>query len=351
MVTYYHAKLFLPAEWIEQSAVLIAWPHTATDWRHNLPDIESFYIELSRQISNHEKLLICVQDEEHLNHVKDKLDQAGIDAHNILIYIVPLNDTWTRDFGPITVFENQTPVLLDFEFNAWGNKHIATQDNQANSVLHSSGVFGGKELRKVPLVLEGGAIDSNGQGTLLTTTGALLNQNRNPGLTKQDMLLQLHTVFGLEHIIWLDQGHITGDDTDSHIDTLARFAPDNVITHVISENRHHPDYTALQNMQAQLQKARNQNNEKFELVELPLPEQPLQDENGNILAATYANFLITNETVLVPVYKDQNDDIVCRRLENCFGNRSIVPIDARAPIKQNGSLHCLTMQLPAGVVA
>ncbi|MEZ5300098.1 MAG: agmatine deiminase family protein [Verrucomicrobiales bacterium] len=261
----------------------------------------------------------------------------------------PTNDTWSRDFGPITVFEGGKPALLDFMFTGWGLKFPAFLDNLVSRRLHEQGVFGAVPMRRPGLVLEGGGIESDGSGTLLTTAECLLSPNRNPHLSQAEIEAVLAAWFGVDHFLWLRHGYLAGDDTDSHIDTLARLCPGDTIAYVRCDDPADEHFPALQAMAQELEAFRTRSGAPFRLVPLPWPDACFA-EDGHRLPATYANFLILNRAVLVPTYGVPQDGAALEAVAACFPDREIIGIDCRALIEQHGSLHCISMQYPEGVL-
>jgi agmatine deiminase len=337
----------LPPEWAPQSGVMITWPHPDSDWRPLLEEVEPVYMALARHITRREKLLVNCHSAEY---VAARLNEAGADATRTLLREVPSNDTWTRDYGPLTVLDQGRPHLLDFSFNGWGGKFAAPLDDLVTRRLHAAGVFGGLPLTTIDLILEGGSIEVDGEGSLLTTERCLLSPARNPHLDRHQIERRLAEAFGLTRILWLRHGHLTGDDTDSHIDTLARYCDPYTIAYVACDDpgdEHHDD---LKRMEAELRALRDHRGELYRLIPLPWPAAKYDPEDGRRLAASYANFLIINGAVLVPTYRDTADAEALRRLQQCFPGREVIGIDCLPLIRQNGSLHCITMQLPAGVL-
>ncbi len=267
----------------------------------------------------------------------------------IHVYPIPTNDTWSRDFGPITVAQNGTARLLDFGFNGWGLKFAANQDNQVNRRLSEQGVFGSIPMQIPGLILEGGSLESDGEGTLLTTAECLLNPNRNPHLSREEIERALSSLLGFDRFLWLENGYLAGDDTDSHIDTLARLCPNDTIVYVSCDDREDEHYEALSRMAAELKAFRTRDGKPYRLIPLPWPSA-VYDEEGHRLPATYANYLIINKAVLVPVYGDSHDEEALAAVAQAFPDREIVGIDCSPLILQHGSLHCVTMQLPQGVL-
>jgi agmatine deiminase len=341
---------WFPPEWYPQSAVMLTWPHEHTDWAPMLDEVESVYIEICFQISLHELVVIVAADRAHRDHIHERLQQRGVDLSKVHLFVHQGNDTWARDHGPITVHENHKPLLLDFVFNGWGGKFPAQLDNEISRTLLTQDAFGELEMLSVEFILEGGALETDGDGTLLTTSRCLLAQSRNPALTATQIEAVLQAQLGVERFLWLDHGALAGDDTDSHIDTLARFCDPHTIAYCYCDDENDEHYAELLRMEQQLQTFRDKTHTPYKLVRLPLPAAKY-DNQGNRLPATYANFLIINEAVLVPTYQDAADADAVQTLQECFPERQIIPIDCSVLIQQHGSLHCVTMQLPEGVVS
>ena len=319
----------MPAEWEPQSAVQLTWPHEATDWAPILPEITAVYEEMAREISKREDLLI-VAPEHLLPHLSP-----------LTSYLLPLtsNDTWARDHGFITVEEDGQLILLDFCFNGWGEKFEAGLDNQINKHLFDRGIVKGQYEPHLDFVLEGGSIESDGKGTVFTTTCCLMAPHRNQPLTQQEIEARLKEYLGAERIVWINHGSLIGDDTDGHIDTLVRICPDDTLLYTGGDDDH-PD---LARMEEELKTLRTLDGRPYRLLKLPLP-RPIYDE-GERLPATYANYLVINGAVLVPTYNQPDLDAEAMRIiQQAFPDREIVGIDCCAVIKQHGSLHCCTMQ-------
>lgn len=338
----------LPAEWAPQDAILLTWPHADSDWRSWLDQADRTFAALAVAISRYETVLINCHDAQHSQHVRDLLSAAGANPERCRLYLVPSNDAWARDHGPIAVYRAGQPVLLDFRFNGWGGKFACDLDDRITSRLHALGAFGVTPLEPVDLILEGGSIETDGQGTLLTTVECLLNPNRN-GLNRAAIEQRLRETLGITRFLWLRHGHLAGDDTDSHIDTLARFSDPRTIVYQGCADPTDPHFAPLQAMAGELRAFRTVDGESYRLIELPLPA-PRYDEESQRLPAGYANFLILNGAVLTPTYGDPLDGIALERLRDCFPGREVVGIPCATLIRQYGSLHCVTMQLPAGVL-
>lgn len=332
-----------PAEWYPQSAIQIAWPHKNSDWVNILDEVVQCYIVLSKEILKHTKLLIVCAD------VKDVEKHFTPTERNRLVLIeIETNDTWARDYGAISVFIDEKPVIYDFGFNAWGLKFAANHDNQITRKMFEKNIFSPNVSYRNHLnfILEGGAIESDGKGTLLTTSKCLMAPNRNEPLTKKEIEKQLKSILGLKQILWLNHGYLAGDDTDSHIDTLARFCSETTITYVQCTDVDDEHYEELEMMEEELRMFRTLNDEPYNLVPLPMAEPVYQDDYR--LPATYANFLVMKSVVLMPAYSTDTDLAAKKQLQKAFPDKKIVGIDCRAIIKQHGSLHCITMQYPEG---
>ncbi|MDW8287103.1 MAG: agmatine deiminase family protein, partial [Flammeovirgaceae bacterium] len=334
----------LPAEWEPQSGVQLTFPHANTDWSDDLEEVVDCFRQIAREISMREKLLVVAEDRLLAEEALDDCRQE-----NLIITSLPTNDTWARDHAPITIFENNQPKLLDFVFNGWGLKFAADKDNQISRRLYMNRIFGNISLEAFNFVLEGGSIESDGQGTLLTTAECLLSHNRNYPLTVGEIEERLKAYLGVRRILWLHFGSLLGDDTDAHIDTLARFCNPQTIAYVKCYDKNDPHYDGLRRMEEELQQFKQADGKPYHLVALPLPSA-IYDQSGYRLPATYANFLIINGAVLVPIYQVSEDKEAITLLRKCFPDREIIPIDCRVLIRQHGSLHCITMQYPLGVL-
>ncbi len=334
-----------PAEWEKQSAVLIAWPHKTGDFSNRLESVEQSYSVIADTITQYQKLIIVCRDDSHQQHI-----QALIGNHDHIDFIhATVNDIWVRDTVFLSVEQDGTISHLNFLFNGWGEKYQHQNDNALNHKLLNAKPFKGKAYKDIDFILEGGSVESDGIDTILTTKQCLLNPNRNKGLTQQEIEEQLLHSLGAKRVFWLDQENLSGDDTDAHIDTLARFCSADTIAYTSCDDADDLHYTSLKYMERQLQDLRNQSGEPYHLVPLPLPK-PIFDEEGQQLPANYANFLIINHAVMVPAYGDPMDEIALQRLADCFPHHEIIPVPCRPLVHQYGSLHCMTMQFPEGIV-
>ncbi|WP_346695975.1 agmatine deiminase family protein [Barnesiella viscericola] len=340
------SAILFPAEWYPQSGIQLTWPHEETDWAYMLDEVITCYIELAREIARRERLLIVTP---HPKQVKQLL-QGVVDLEAVTFAQCPTNDTWARDHGGITLFCDGTPAIYDFKFNGWGLKFAANYDNLITSTLCRQGRFNARYENRLNFVVEGGALESDGAGTLLTTSECLLSPNRNGEWSQARIEEYLKETFGLQRVLWLDHGYLAGDDTDSHIDTLARFAPGNTIVYVQCTDPTDEHYEALRRMEEQLRTFTTLEGTPYRLLPLPMADA-VYDENGERLPATYANFLIMNDAVLYPTYRQPaNDQAAAQVLQQAFPDREIVGIDCSPLIRQHGSLHCVTMQYPQNVL-
>ena len=366
----------LPAEWEPQSGVQLTWPHAQTDWAPMLQEITATYEEMAREIAKREPLIIVAP--------------AQPTMVNCQWAMINSNDTWARDHGFITlvptspITHHPSPIkLLDFQFNGWGCKFPAELDNAINRHLYNEGRVQGEYADCLDFVLEGGSIESDGQGTIFTTTGCLMAPHRNQPLTQAQIEEELKRRLGAERIVWINHGQLVGDDTDGHIDTLVRICPNDTLLYMGCDDPEDEQYLELHLMEEELRQLRTLDGRPYRLLKLPMP-RPIFEVRGTRyevreyqgtaicsaeeaealtshlvprtsylerLPATYANFLIINGAVLVPTYAQPDlDEEACRVIAEAFPDREIVPIDSRSIIRQHGSIHCCTMQFPAGVI-
>lgn len=335
-----------PAEWEPQSAILIAWPHAGTDWADRLGDVEDTYIALVQAITRFQPVLVCVADDDIETYADIRLRSNRVDMARVRFVTVAYDDTWLRDSGPITLRDGNRLHLLDFRFTAWGGKFAAARDDLLVETLAAQGVFGDAARQRIDFALEGGGIETDGHGTLLTTWRCL--HERHPDVSREELTARLSTWLHQDRVLWLDHGALEGDDTDAHIDTLARFAPGDAIVFQACDDEADSHYADLKAMADEIAALRTRDGKPYRLFPLPWA-QPVLDE-GRRLAASYANFLIVNGAVLMPAYGDAADNAAAAVLAQAFPGREIVQVPCRPLIWQNGSLHCITMQLPEGLV-
>lgn len=335
----------LPAEWERQGAVLLAWPSADSDWNPWLERARATVFAMAKAIARHAKVLIITDD---YKSAHDKLCSLG---NQVTVVEQPLNDTWTRDYGPISVVDKQGPRLLDFGFNGWGLKFSSCEDNQATQRLHAAGHLG-LAPRDIPgLWLEGGSIESDGAGTILTTSACMLSPNRNPHLDQAGVERELQRHLGAKRVLWLHHGHLAGDDTDAHIDTIARLCPHDVIAYVRCDDPSDDHYNDFAAMEIELRALRTAAGKPYRLVPLPWPRACHAVEDGHRLPATYANFLFVNRVVLVPTYGDlERDTVALAAVADACPGWDVEGIDCSVLVEQHGSLHCMTMQIPEEVL-
>ena len=337
--------LRFPAEWEPQEAILVAWPHAGTDWAERLAEVEETYIALVAAITRFQHVLICVADDDVETYADIRLRSNRVDMARVRFVTVPYDDTWLRDSGPITLRDGADFRLLDFRFTAWGGKFEAGRDDRLVEALDQQGLFGGAPRQRIDFALEGGGIETDGDGTLLTTWHCL--HERHPQASREDLDARLRQWLAQDRVLWLDHGYLEGDDTDAHIDTLARFAPGDAIVFQACDDPADSHHAELQAMAADIAALRTADGRPYRLFPLPWA-RPIVD-NGRRLAASYANYLIINGAVLIPAYGDRADDAAAAVLALAYPGRDIVQVPCRPLIWQNGSLHCITMQLPAGL--
>lgn len=337
-----HKYPYLPAEWAPQRGVQLTWPHAQTDWAYMLEEVQACFANIAREIARRELLLIVTPEPEQ---VRQQISGC-VNMDNVRFMPCDTNDTWARDHGPITLIDpDGRPLLFDFKFNGWGLKFAADKDNLITRRTLEAGLLQGTYVNRLNFALEGGSIESDGRGTLLTTSECLLSPNRNGQMNRAEIETYLKEQFNLRQVLWLDHGYLAGDDTDSHVDTLARLCPDDTIAYVRCTDTADEHYEALRLMEEQLKTFRTPEGKPYRLLPLPMADAIVED--GERLPATYANFLVMNGAVLYPTYNQPaNDAQAAQVLQEAFPGREVVGIDCRALIRQHGSLHCVTMQYP-----
>lgn len=336
----------LPAEWEPQSAILIAWPHAETDWAERLGEVEETYVALVQAITRFQTVVICVADDDLQIYAEARLRSVRVPMERVRFVAAEYDDTWLRDSGPITLSAEDRFKLLDFRFTGWGGKFEASRDDRLVGELSGLQVFKNYFVQSIDFALEGGAIDTDGNGTLLTTWQCL--HERHPDAERETLTTQLSGWLKQDRVLWLDHGYLEGDDTDAHIDTLARFAPGDAIVFQACDDPADSHHAELQAMAGEIANLRTRDGAPYRLFPLPWAKPVI--DNGRRLAASYANFLIINGAVLIPAYGDEADRHAADVLAAAYPGREIIQVPCRSLIWQNGSLHCITMQLPEGLL-
>ena len=333
----------MPAEWETHSGTWLTWPHNPETWpEQDMQQVETEFMGIIRPLAKNESVHILVNDEDMGNAVESTLNVNNVEMKNIFLHDIPTNDSWIRDYGPNFIIQSDGKVAAnDWDFDSWGRKYKWELDDLAGTVIAEES---GLHHFKPEIVLEGGAIEVNGGGTCVTTESCILNPNRNNGISRDAMETVLKDYLGISKVIWL-HGEMEGDDTDGHIDNLARFVNPTTMVCAVEEDDEDPNYRCLKNNFDHLRSATDQDDNLFEIVALPMP--------GYIgsprLPASYANFYIANKSVLVPVYGHPNDKRALSILEPLFPEREIIPIPSTTLILGLGGVHCLTQQQPAGI--
>ena len=334
--------MYLPSEWHEQEFVQLTWPHRETDWAPIYNEVVECYCNMAREIAKRESLLIVAQ---YPDEIKEQLKAHNVNMDNIRIFECETNDTWARDHGFISCLDEDKRILLDYQFNGWGMKFAANLDNQISKKMYKGNAVDGTYNNCLDFVLEGGSIESDGKGTILTTASCLLAPNRNDTLDYERIGERLFEDFNAERILWLEHSWLAGDDTDGHVDTVARLCPNDTIAYVQCLDKDDEHYTELHAMEEEIKAFTTTEGKPYNLIPLPMPDACYWE--GERLPATYANFLIMNGAVLMPTYSQpENDALAKSQLQKAFPDREIVGIDCSVLIKQHGSLHCCTMQYP-----
>lgn len=356
------SKYILPAEWHRQACVQLTWPHEDTDWSPYLDDITDTFVQIAKAVAHYERLVVAAKYPERVRELLAE-SLSGEEMGRVSICQCDNNDTWARDHAFITLIPESSPQatdqhlaqagtvaapcrLLDFRFNGWGEKFAADKDNRINQTLYNKGMFGGERVDCDDFVLEGGSIESDGRGTVLTTSMCLMAPHRNQPLTQAEVEQVLKERLCARKIVWLDHGQLIGDDTDGHIDTIVRVCPDNTLMYMGCDDEHDPQYADFKALEAQLRGVTDADGRPYRLLRLPMPSAIHDD--GERLPATYANFLILNGAVIVPTYaQEANDARALGLVADAFPGYDIIGIDSRTIVRQHGSIHCLTMQYPA----
>ncbi|MDR2496013.1 MAG: agmatine deiminase family protein [Tannerellaceae bacterium] len=337
-----NCNIFFPPEWYPQSCVQLTWPHEGTDWAGSLDETIGCFAAIAKAISRTERLLVVAP---RIEPVRALLGDSG----RIIFREIDTNDTWARDHGGISVLKDGRPTVYDFTFNGWGMKFAANLDNLITRRLFASSTFApGIACEQIPLVLEGGSIETDGGGTLLVTASCLESANRNEHLSRAELEQCLGRLFGARRILWLNHGRLIGDDTDGHIDTLARFCSDSTIVYVRCDDPSDPHFEELRLMEEELRGFVRDDGQPYRLVPLPLPA--CVEHDGERLPATYANFLITNRAVLMPLYDAPTDELAMHIIRELFPGREATGINCLPLVRQHGSLHCVSMQYPEGFI-
>ena len=334
---------FMPAEWVTHEATWLSWPHNEETWPEVFPNIPHVFAEIVYHLSQHEQVKINVLDVRHKQEVYDLLKTRGANMEAVKLYVIPTNDTWCRDHGPTFLLHKngKDRGLINWNFNSWGSKYPYELDNAVPSRIME--YEKGFHAFQPHIVMEGGSIEVNGAGTVLTTKACLLNKNRNPQLTQSQVEDYLKHYLDVKQVLWLEDG-IIGDDTDGHIDDLSRFVNENTIVTIVEENPEDENFKILQENLHLLQSMRDLDGNPFQIVTLPMPAPVFLQ--GLRLPASYANFYIANEIVLVPIFDDKNDQKALEILQACFPTRKVIGINCRELVLGLGTLHCISQQEP-----
>lgn len=335
-------------EWAPQDAVLIVWPTSQMDWAYILDEVENTYVSIAQNILRHEALIVLCDDKQRIRTL------LGCDHKHKLILIDDLhpNDTWARDFAPLSCMRGGKKCIVDFGFNAWGMKFAANVDNTLSRTLyHERRIFERdvEYVNALDFVCEGGALETDGHGSLLSTASVLWEPNRNPNMPQELQLARLSNELGTHNIHVLNVPAMEGDDTDGHIDTLARYCDPQTIVYNYTDAASSPAFETMQAFREEIEGLKDAEGHPYRTIALPIPS-PLYDEEGYQLPATYANFLIINGAVLVPIYSTPEDETALAILRSVFSDREVIGIDCQALVQQHGSLHCITMQFPKGFI-
>ncbi|MGG9970194.1 agmatine deiminase family protein [Ferruginibacter sp. SUN002] len=336
---------YFPAEFALHEAMWLSWPHKEASWPGKIAEIYPYYCEFIKEVSKSEIVRINVADEAMRQFALGHLKKAAADISRIEFYFHPTNDAWCRDHGPaflINPSAKEKKIIVDWNYNAWGNKYPPFDLDDVVPTL--IGKHFNIPVYHPGIVMEGGSVEFNGKGTILTSKACLLNKNRNPHLNQEQIEKYLYDYYGAEQILWVDEG-IVGDDTDGHIDDTVRFVNEDTVLTVIETDKQDENYELLQDNLHQLKKMRLLNGKQLNIVELPMPDAVIYENQR--LPASYANFYIANHAVIVPTFRCKKDDEALQIIQSCFKNRAVVGIDSTEIIWGLGSFHCLSQQEPA----
>lgn len=336
---------YFPAEFALHRATWLSWPHKEASWPGKIHSIYPNYSLFVKELTSSELVCINVNDDVMKQFATNCLLQQGVDISKVTFYINPTNDAWCRDHGPaflINPAAKQKKVIVDWNYNAWGNKYppYDLDDVIPTRIAEQLGL----PVYHPGIIMEGGSVEFNGEGTVLTSSCCLLNENRNAHLKKPDVENYLHDYYGVKQVLWVDEG-IIGDDTDGHIDDTVRFVNADTVLTVVEENKDDENYGLLQKNLRQLSKMRLENGRQMNIVELPMPDPVIYESQR--LPASYANFYISNGSVIVPIFQCANDDRALEIIQHCFPDRNVIGIDSTDIIWGLGSFHCLSQQEPA----
>lgn len=337
----------LPGEWAHQQAMLLVWPRAGGDWGNGLDAAREVIAQMAAALAPHQRVVLAAADDDCAYSIASHPVLAEIGHGRLRVCLAANDDIWARDTGPLTVIEDGKRLFTDFRFDGWGGQFGASHDDKLTATLFEADALGAGVLERHEYTLEGGSIEVNGVGALLTTERCLIAGRRNADIDRAQADALLRATFGVETVHWLAHGDLIGDDTDGHIDTLARFAAPDTIVYQGCRDTADDHFAPLAAMAEELAALRQTGGEPYRLVELPLPRPVFDPEDGHRLPAGYANFLIANGCVLAPAFGDPADETAHAILAELFPNREIVPIDSRALIRQHGGLHCAAMQIPA----
>ena len=338
----------LAPEWERQDAIIIVWPYIPSDWKSNLNAVEKTYLKLSNHISQKQRLIIAANNQAHTSHIFEHLEDNRVNIDKIEIIVVPTTDTWIRDFGPIAITSESCTYIYDFKFDAWGQKYQCDLDNSFNKKFIKALNLSSKYVQ-INQVLEAGNIEINGKGEMFTSQSCFKRNMKIAPVNFLDLENHFLDWFGATKIFWIDTNPLIGDDTDGHIDNLIRYCSDDIVIYASKGHKNDANNNSLTKLRKQLETIKLNHCKNLELVPLPLPDPIIKSEIQ--LPASYANFLITNHFVFVPVFNDKQDQYTLKILDELFLSREIIEIDCTTLIQQYGGIHCATMQISEGLLA
>ncbi len=337
-------------EWHPQDATVLVWPHRYSDWANQLESVEQCYLTLTKAIAASQTVVIIYFDHQHKESIQDQCADFGCNRQALKFIQIETNDTWVRDYGPLFLLGNQRYSYLDFDFNAWGEKYPHRLDNLFTETFYKVINSNTCQYTRFPLVLEGGNLEFNENATVLTNLSCILRNNTGTQLKVEDLLAELKQSLAVKKVLGIEVDALAGDDTGGHIDTLARFIKDDTIVHAATDNPQDINFTCLSSLQKQLANLVTRKHQPYKLVPILMPKNKIYNSDGNILPASYMNFIITNKSIIVPLYNDDHDTQALTTIQRLRPDRNVVGIDATELIQQFGSLHCATLHVPVNTL-
>ncbi|MDW3094883.1 MAG: agmatine deiminase family protein [Gammaproteobacteria bacterium] len=337
-------------EWHTQAATILVWPHRYSDWANMLDEISTTYVEITHALTQVQNVIIIYFNNEHKLYIKKLCNEYCCNMQNIIMIKIETNDTWVRDYGPQILLGNKEYQYIDLEFNAWGEHYACRLDNLFSESLFKLVISEQCQYHRSPLVLEGGNLEFDSNATLLTNIACVKRNLQKENIDKEKLIESIKYELSAKHVLSVDVPALTGDDTGGHIDTLARFIDDNTIVYAACHDPDHPDHSCLLLLLTQLRALKTKQGKPYELIPVPLPKILIELDKNIFAPASYINFVFANDIILVPMHDDEHDQLALDIFDSACPDRKVVGINAKSLLKQYGSLHCSTLQIPENVI-